>query len=155
MQVSQEEWSIFWEVIASVILSKKRSTCIYMYMCSIPNGFRDRAISLYSTLYTVQTSNTLCPHTSCKVHWCWWWNFRKCIIILNKLYEFWRLKNKYWYKKQCVIILSYQETILSRKPFGIAHIIFFLEWPSRILTFPPGTSCITWHGTKISNNLII
>jgi hypothetical protein len=25
-------------------------------------------ISLYSTLYTVQTSNTPCPHTSCKVH---------------------------------------------------------------------------------------
>jgi hypothetical protein len=30
-----------------------------MYMRPIPNGFRDRAISLYSTvLYTVQTSNT-------------------------------------------------------------------------------------------------
>jgi hypothetical protein len=27
-------------------------------------GFRDRAISLY----TVQTSNTPCPHTSCKVY---------------------------------------------------------------------------------------
>jgi hypothetical protein len=26
------------------------------------------AISLYSTLYTVQTSNTPCPHASCKVH---------------------------------------------------------------------------------------
>jgi hypothetical protein len=35
--------------------------------------------------YTVQTSNTPCPHTSCKVHW-WWWNFRKC-IILGKLYQ--------------------------------------------------------------------
>jgi hypothetical protein len=40
----------------------------YMYMCPILNGFRDRAISLYSSLYTVQTSNTPCPHTSCKVH---------------------------------------------------------------------------------------
>jgi hypothetical protein len=29
-----------------------------MYMYHIPNGFPDRAISLYSTLYTVQTSNT-------------------------------------------------------------------------------------------------
>jgi hypothetical protein len=29
----------------SVILSKK----LYMYMCPIPNGFRDRAISLYSS----------------------------------------------------------------------------------------------------------
>jgi hypothetical protein len=27
----------------SVILSKK----VYMYMCPIPNGFRDRAVSLY------------------------------------------------------------------------------------------------------------
>jgi hypothetical protein len=72
--VPQEERSIFGEVLVSVILSKK----VYMYMCPIPNGFRDRAISLYSILYTVQTSNTPCPHTSCKVHWCWRWNFRKC-----------------------------------------------------------------------------
>jgi hypothetical protein len=44
--MSQEERSIFWKVTVSVILSKK----VYMYMCSIPNSFRDRAISLYSTL---------------------------------------------------------------------------------------------------------
>jgi hypothetical protein len=30
-------------VIVSAILSKE----VYMYMCPIPNGFRDRAISLY------------------------------------------------------------------------------------------------------------
>ena len=40
-RVSQEEMSIFWEVIVSVILSKR----VYMYMCSSPNGFWDRAIS--------------------------------------------------------------------------------------------------------------
>jgi hypothetical protein len=34
-RVSQEERSIFWEVIVSVILSKK----LYMHMCPIPNGF--------------------------------------------------------------------------------------------------------------------
>jgi hypothetical protein len=45
--------------------SKKK---VFMYMCPLPNGFRDRAISHYSTLYAVQTSNTTCPHTSCKVH---------------------------------------------------------------------------------------
>jgi hypothetical protein len=39
-RVSQEERTIFWEVIVSVILSKKR----LMNMCPIPNGFRDRAI---------------------------------------------------------------------------------------------------------------
>jgi hypothetical protein len=32
-----------------------------------------------------QTSNMPCSHMSCKVHWCWWWHFRKC-IILSKLY---------------------------------------------------------------------
>jgi hypothetical protein len=26
---------------------------VYVYMCPIPNRFRDRAISLFSTLYTV------------------------------------------------------------------------------------------------------
>ena len=39
-RVSQEERSIFWEVIVSVILSKN----VYMNICPIPNGFRDRAI---------------------------------------------------------------------------------------------------------------
>jgi uncharacterized membrane-anchored protein len=39
-RVSQEERSVFWEVIVSVILSKK----LYMNMCPIPNGFRDRTI---------------------------------------------------------------------------------------------------------------
>jgi hypothetical protein len=39
-RVSQEESTVFWEVIVSVILSKK----LYKNVCSIPNGFRDRAI---------------------------------------------------------------------------------------------------------------
>jgi hypothetical protein len=69
-----------------------------LYMCPIPNGFRNRAISLY----TVQTSNTQCPHTSCKVHWCWRWNFPKC-IILGKLYQICHLNNNYRYWKQYVI----------------------------------------------------
>ena len=43
-RVSQEEMSLFWEVIVSVILSKR----MYMYICPIPNGFRVRAISLYN-----------------------------------------------------------------------------------------------------------
>jgi hypothetical protein len=41
----QQEGSIFWEVIVSVILSKK----VYMCMCPIPDGFRDAVISLYSS----------------------------------------------------------------------------------------------------------
>jgi hypothetical protein len=41
--VCQEERSTFWEVILSVIVSGKK---LYI-MCRVPNGFRDRAISLY------------------------------------------------------------------------------------------------------------
>jgi hypothetical protein len=40
-KVSQEESSVFWEVTAPVILSKK------VHICPTPNGFRNRAISLY------------------------------------------------------------------------------------------------------------
>jgi hypothetical protein len=55
-RMSQEERSVFWEVIVSVILSKKK---VYMYLCPIPNGFRDRAISLYTTLYRRATLHVL------------------------------------------------------------------------------------------------
>jgi hypothetical protein len=63
-RVSQEESSIFWEVTVSVILSKR----VYMYMCPIPNGFRDIAMSLYSskivdnkeTLGTVSNTSIYC-----------------------------------------------------------------------------------------------
>jgi hypothetical protein len=44
--MSQEEKSIFCDVIVLFILSKK----LYMYMRPIPNSFRDRAISLYNSL---------------------------------------------------------------------------------------------------------
>ena len=43
-RVSQEGRSIFWEIIVSVFLSKN----VYMNMCPIPNGFRDRAIWMYN-----------------------------------------------------------------------------------------------------------
>jgi hypothetical protein len=59
----QEESSIFWEVIVSVILSKK----VHMYMCPILNGFRATIISLYSskivdknTLRTVSDTGIYC-----------------------------------------------------------------------------------------------
>jgi hypothetical protein len=50
-RVSQQEKSIFLEVTISVILSKE----LYMCMCPIPNGFRDRVISLYK--YTVHCTD--------------------------------------------------------------------------------------------------
>jgi len=39
-RVFQEERSIFWELIISVILN----TNVYMNMCPIPNGFRYRTV---------------------------------------------------------------------------------------------------------------
>jgi hypothetical protein len=71
---------MFLEAILFVILSKK----VYMCMCAIPNGF------------TVQTSNTPCPHTSCKVHWCWRWNFRKCIVTCWCTWSFYVTCLRYW-----------------------------------------------------------
>jgi hypothetical protein len=53
--VSQEERSIFWEVIVVVILNKE----VHTYMCPIPNGFQDRAISLCSSKI-VDKKNILC-----------------------------------------------------------------------------------------------
>jgi hypothetical protein len=44
-RMSQEVRSISLQVIVWVILSKK----VYMYMCPIPNGFRDKDISLHSS----------------------------------------------------------------------------------------------------------
>jgi hypothetical protein len=44
-RVSQEESSISWEAIVLSILSKN----VYTYMYHIPNCFRDRVISLYSS----------------------------------------------------------------------------------------------------------
>jgi hypothetical protein len=62
----------FWTLSSVLVLFKTHNVSKYLSllsnMCPIPNGFRDRAISLYSTLYTVQTSNTPCPHTICRVH---------------------------------------------------------------------------------------
>jgi hypothetical protein len=64
----QKERSVFWEVIVSVILSKN----MYIYMCPIPNGFRDRAISFYSSkivdkkevLRTVSDAGIYCSMTT-------------------------------------------------------------------------------------------
>ena len=41
--LSQEKITLFWEVLLWVIVSKN----VYMYMCLIPRGFPDRAISLF------------------------------------------------------------------------------------------------------------
>jgi hypothetical protein len=81
--VSQEERSIFWEVIVSVILSK----IVYVHV-----SYSER-FPRYS-YFTEQTSNTPCPHTSYKVHWCWRWNFRKYIVAYRPVAKRWLTKQR-------------------------------------------------------------
>jgi hypothetical protein len=60
-RMSQEERSVFWEVIVPVILSKN----LYKYMSPILNGFQDRAVSLYSTTYRRATCHVLIRVAKC------------------------------------------------------------------------------------------
>jgi hypothetical protein len=144
--VLQEKRSIFWEVIVSAILSKK----VYMYMCPIPNGSRDRAISLY---------RRATRHVLTRV--------AKCIDVDGGIFETvlyqlnctnfvtWTI-NTGIRKVLNISLLStifelYSEIAQSRKPLGIGYMYiytFCLEWPilgpPRILTFLPGTPSIIW-----------
>jgi hypothetical protein len=56
--MSQEERSVFLEVIVSVVVNKE------VYMCPIPNGFRDRAVSKIvdkiESLRTVSNTGIYC-----------------------------------------------------------------------------------------------
>ncbi|PNF25826.1 hypothetical protein B7P43_G11746 [Cryptotermes secundus] len=54
----QEEKSVFLEVTVSVILSKK----LYMYMCPIPNSFRDRAIAYIVQEFLAKNKMAVVPH---------------------------------------------------------------------------------------------
>jgi hypothetical protein len=60
-RMSHEERLTFAEVIVSVILNKN----VCLYMCRIPNGFRDTAISLYGTLYRRATRHVLTRVAKC------------------------------------------------------------------------------------------
>jgi hypothetical protein len=132
-------------------IGHSKQTKLYVYMCPIPNGFRDRAISLYSSkivdkkdiLRTVSDTGAYC------YKWQSWY-------ILPSIIHF----RKFHRQHQCtlqlvwvhglllvctVYIVLYSEIALSRKPFGMGHMYiytFCLEWPilwpPRISTFPPG-----------------
>jgi hypothetical protein len=54
IQVPQEERSVFWEIIVSVILRKK----VYMYMCPIPN--RSKIVDKKEILRTVSNTGIYC-----------------------------------------------------------------------------------------------
>ena len=60
IQVSQEERSMFWEVIGSVILSKK----VCMYVCPIPNGFRGfvEIVEMKEIVRTVSNTGIYCSN---------------------------------------------------------------------------------------------
>ena len=156
-RVSQEEMSILWEVIISVILAQKcMCTRVLFWMVSeielfhctgvwiwcpilsftpavlrpvkflfmgldeewsIQNksGYMRRIAWCHNVCYRqhkgmsrcTQISNTPCPHMSCKVHWCWRWNFKKC-SVLGKLYQLCHLDNEYRYKTQYILSLYQQ-----------------------------------------------
>jgi hypothetical protein len=49
--------SIFWEVIVWAILNK----AVYIYMCPVPNGVSNRAISLY-TVHCTDEQHAMSSH---------------------------------------------------------------------------------------------
>jgi hypothetical protein len=91
----QEETSIFWELIVSVILSEK---CIYI--CVLFQKVSEIELfhcTVHCTLYRRTTRHVLT-------------RVAKCIdVILGKLYQLCHLNNKYRYQKQYVISLFYQQ----------------------------------------------
>jgi hypothetical protein len=89
IQVSQEERSVFWEAIVSVILSKKKKKSVYVRVF-YSERFRDRAISLYRLATRhVLTRVAKCIDVDGGI-------FRKR-IVLGKWYQPCHLNNKYRY----------------------------------------------------------
>jgi hypothetical protein len=65
-------------------------------MCRIPNGFRDRAISLYSTVHCTDEQHVMSSH-ELQSALMLTVEFSKMYNILGKLYQLGHLDNKYWY----------------------------------------------------------
>jgi hypothetical protein len=151
-RVSQEERSIFWEVIVPVILNKK----LYMNMCPIPNGFRDRAIWIQTAKLLIRKRYLelvlfLIPVFIVQVT-----ELMQFIINVRKFHIFtcfrqWRSmaggKDNTGRPSQTTILSndSISENVRNRTHVRIKF--FLLEWPilwpPRILTLPPGTLCIS------------
>jgi len=60
--MSQEEWSIFWEVTVSIILNTKKS--IYTHKYTIPNAFRD----FHSTVAKLFIRKILCSVSNASIY---------------------------------------------------------------------------------------
>jgi hypothetical protein len=139
-RTSREERSIFWEVTTSVILSKK----LYIYMCPTPNGFRDRAITLYSSrigdqreiLRTVLNAGIYCSSDKVGTIYSVQYIFDNSTVNINAL-------------------CSSCEDIACCSSVQCTYILPCLEWPilwpTRILAFPFGTYCIWMIKLSIYN----
>jgi hypothetical protein len=113
--------------VVSVILKKK----VYMYMCHIPNGFRDRVISLYNSKIVYKKDITQCFwYRYLLFKWQSWYNLPS-IIHFRKFHR----------QHQCtlqvvwghgvslvctVYSVLYSEITLFRKPFGIGHMGIYI-----------------------------
>jgi hypothetical protein len=85
------QWTFMQNEERSIGHSKQK--CVYVH---VSYSERFPRYSYFTVQYTVQTSDTPCLHTRCKVHWRWRRNFRK-YIILGKLYQLCHLNSKYRY----------------------------------------------------------
>jgi hypothetical protein len=118
-RVSQEERSIFWEGIVLVIVIRSCiCTCILFRTVSNIELFHYTVVWIWFPISSFPPDVNhlhrcwICwyAHMSCKVHWCWWWDFQKC-ITLGKLYQLCHLNNIYRCWKWYVISHSYQQFV--------------------------------------------
>jgi hypothetical protein len=133
-RVSQEERSIFWEVIVSVILRKNKIMWTCVLFLTVSDIWR-AIFSFFPPPWTITTTNR---------------HFKPIHMLQTFAHyggrEILRAKFK-------ILRAKY------RKPFGIGHMFiypFFLEWsilwPPGILTFLPWTFCIRVSRGSISTS---
>jgi hypothetical protein len=107
-------------VVREVILSKK----VYTYMCPVPNGYRDRAISLYRRATRhVLTRVAKCIDLDGGIF--------ENVLTLDKLYQLCHLNKILVLETVCnisflsTILELYSGLALSRKSFGIGHMYIY------------------------------
>jgi hypothetical protein len=101
---------------------------VYMYMCSIPNGFRGRVISVYGSKFVDKReilhtdSNTGIYCSSDKVGRVYLVNTFSKIPPSTSMHFATRVRT--WRVARLYSVL-YSEVALSRKPFGIGHMYMY------------------------------
>jgi len=96
--VYQEERSIFWEVIVSVILSRN----VYMNMCPIPNGFRDKSYLNVQPQNCWQQRDITCTY-------CFLYRY---LLFKWELVQFIRNVRKFHRQYQCTLQLVWRHGVL-------------------------------------------